>query len=78
METEKTSIKQLLQQMNENNTVTVLQGVVKSENPIKIQMINDEKLIIGENITYIPRHLTDYKTKIDIVQKMETLTAKQK
>ncbi len=68
-ETEKTSVKQLFQEMNKGNTVEVLQGIVISENPIKIQMINDEKLIIGTNITYIPRHLTDYKTHIDIVQK---------
>ncbi len=51
-ETEKTSVKQLFQEMNKGNTVEVLQGIVISENPIKIQMINDEKLIIGTNITY--------------------------
>ena len=26
--------------------------------------VNDDKLTIGPNITYIPRHLTDYKTEI--------------
>lgn len=77
-ETEKTSIKQLFQQMSSGNTVEVLQGMVISENPIKIQMINDEKLIIGANITYIPRHLTDYKTQIDIVQKGGTIDSKTK
>ena len=42
----------------------VLQGIVKSASPLKIQIVNDEKLVIGPNITYIPRHLTDYKTEI--------------
>lgn len=78
METEKTSIKQLFQQMNGSNHVEVVQGIVKSENPIKIQIINDEKLMIGENITYIPRHLTDYKTKIDIVQNDGDIDSKTK
>ena len=77
-ETEKTSIKQLFQEMSGGDTVEVLQGIVKSENPIKIQMINDEKLVIGENITYIPRHLTDYKTNIDIVQKDGSIDSKTK
>lgn len=60
-ETEKTSIKQLIQQMT-GDGVEVLQGIVKSANPLKIQIVNDEKLIIGPNITYVPRHLTDYTT----------------
>nr|UWI04099.1 MAG: Protein of unknown function (DUF2577) [Bacteriophage sp.] len=62
-ETEKTSIKQLIQQMT-GDGVEVLQGIVKSASPLKIQIVNDEKLVIGPNITYIPRHLTDYKTEI--------------
>lgn len=66
-ETDKTSLKQLIQGMASNGT-EVLQGIVKSENPLKIQIVNDEKLIIGPNITYVPRHLTDYTTMVDIVQ----------
>lgn len=62
-ETEKTSLKQLFQGMIKDD-VEVLQGIVKSVNPLKIQIEGDEKLTIGENITYIPRHLTDYKTKL--------------
>ena len=62
-ETEKTSLKQLIQGMTDSG-IEVLQGIVKSASPLKIQMVNDEKLIIGPNITYIPRHLTDYKTEI--------------
>ena len=62
-ESEKTSLKQLIQGMTSNG-IEVLQGIVKSANPIKIQIINDEKLIIGSNITYVPWHLTDYTTEV--------------
>ena len=58
-ETEKTSLKQLFQGMA-GDGVEVLQGIVKSASPLKIQIVNDDKLTIGPNITYIPRHLTDY------------------
>nr|UWG90078.1 MAG: Protein of unknown function (DUF2577) [Bacteriophage sp.] len=62
-ESEKTSLKQLIQGMTDSG-VEVLQGIVKSASPLKIQIVNDEKLIIGPNITYVPWHLTDYKTEI--------------
>ena len=62
-ETEKTSLKQLFQGMA-GDGVEVLQGIVKSASPLKIQIVNDDKLTIVPNITYIPRHLTDYKTEI--------------
>lgn len=67
-ETEKTSLKQLFQGMIKDD-VEVLQGIVKSVNPLKIQIEGDEKLTIGENITYIPRHLTDYKTELSFDEK---------
>lgn len=62
-ETEKTSLKELFQGMA-GDGVEVLQGIVKSASPLKIQIVNDDKLTIGPNITYVPRHLTDYKTEI--------------
>lgn len=46
--------------------MAVMQGVVKSASPLKIQMSSDEKLLIGPNITYIPKHLTDYTTSCTI------------
>lgn len=66
-ETEKTSLKQLFQGMA-GDGVEVLQGIVKSANPLKIQIVNDEKLIIGPNITYVPRHLTDYTTTCSLAK----------
>lgn len=44
----------------------IMQGEVISTNPLKIQMLNDDKLIITENIAIVPRHLTDYHTIVDI------------
>ena len=69
-ETEKTSLKQLFQGMA-GNGVEVLQGIVKSVGPLKIQSVNDEKLTIGPNITYIPRHLTDYSTEVTVSWRTE-------
>lgn len=54
---DKTSLKQIFQGMA-GKGAEVLQGIVQPGN--KIQIINDEKLIIDSNNTYIPRHLTDY------------------
>lgn len=62
---ENTSLKQMIQEMNKNEN-EILLGIVKSINPLKIQIINDEKLIIGANNTYIPKHLTNYMTTVDI------------
>lgn len=69
-ETEKTSIKQLFQGMV-GDGAEVLQGIVKSASPLKIQIINDEKLTIGPNITYVPWHLTDYTTEVTVEWRTE-------
>lgn len=66
-ETEKTSLKQLFQGIA-GDGVEVLQGIVKSASPLKIQIVNDEKLTIGPNITYVPRHLTDYTTTCSLAK----------
>lgn len=64
-ETGKTSIKQLFQGMVDSGA-EVLQGVVKATSPLKIQIVNDEKLTIGPNITYVPWQLTDYETEVTV------------
>ena len=38
----------------------IMQGTVISTNPLRIQMTNNEKLIINQRITIIPRHLSNY------------------
>lgn len=66
-ESEKTSLKQLFQGMA-GEGIEVLQGIVKSASPIEIQIVNDDKLTIGPDITYIPRHLTDYTTTCSLAK----------
>lgn len=64
-ETEKTSIKQLIQGMT-GGEVTVIQGKVVSTSPLKIQAVNDDKLMIYQNSLFVPRHLTDYTTSCEL------------
>lgn len=64
-ESEKTSIKELFQSMVPE-AVELMQGTVIQDNPLKIQMDNDDKLIIGTNITVVPRSLTDYEVAADV------------
>lgn len=73
--TEKTSIKQLIQGMT-GDGVEVVQGIVKSVSPLKIQIVNDDKLTISSAITYVPRHLTDYSATVDIVQGNGTVSGR--
>ena len=61
-----TSIKQAIQEMAKVGAPELLEGTVISESPLQIQIANDSKLIISEAITVVPRHLTEYKTTLDI------------
>ena len=64
-ESEKTGIKQLIQSFT-GEGIEVLQGTVKSASPLKIQIVNDDKLMIGPGNVYVPRHLTDYTATCDL------------
>lgn len=55
------SLKNLIQGMVQGEA-ELMQGTVISDSPLKVQMINDEKLIINERIMVVPRHLSDYTT----------------
>lgn len=59
------SIKGMIQNLQVEN-MEVVQGKVISVNPLKIQVESDEKLVIGANSIYIPQHLTDYTTTVEI------------
>ncbi len=59
------SLRETIKGMSERNT-ELLQGVVISEKPLKIQAINDSKLIITAVSAIIPWHLTDYETTVDL------------
>lgn len=62
---QQTSLKGLLQGM-QTGSMEILEGVVISIEPLQIKLVNNEKMILDSDITTVPRHLTDYKTKISI------------
>lgn len=61
------SISEAIKGMGARNS-ELMQGVVISENPLKIQITNDSKLVITNISAIIPRHLTDYETTVDLEQ----------
>lgn len=71
-----TSLKQLFQGMASSEVPQLVQGTVISDNPLRIQIANDSKLIIGESITIVPRHLTDYETEADLTESANIYKAK--
>lgn len=58
-----TSIKQLIQQMVPEN-IGFVEGVVVKTSPLSIQVVNNPKMVATGSMLIIPRHLTDYKTKM--------------
>ena len=62
---DETSLKELFQGMIPES-LTVLRGRVTQAAPLLIQVDNDPKLILHENIICLPRHLSDYTTTCDI------------
>lgn len=57
-----TGLKQLFQSMVPDGP-ELMEGTVIQTGPLKIQMTNDEKLIINERVTIVPWHLTDYTSR---------------
>ncbi len=45
---------------------SVLYGVVVAVNPVQIQVSSDAKLLLTESNLYIPKHLTNYKVRVDL------------
>lgn len=74
---ELTSIKSLFQSMIPDSTGVVL-GKVLSASPLKIQVINDDKLILTEGITIVSKHLSDYTTECDLTLDKGKLDSKTK
>lgn len=61
------SLKGLINQIGDKNRdMRVIMGTVVSESPLGIQVIGDDKLLLNERITEVPRHLTDYDVNVDI------------
>lgn len=65
-----TSLKQLFQSLIPDGD-ELMQGTVISVAPLKIQMVNDDKLIINERITIVPWQLTDYDTEVTVMWSTE-------
>lgn len=55
-----TSLRQVFMGMMGGGDIELMQGKVIQADPLRIQMTNDDKLIITDRITIVPRHLTDY------------------
>ena len=71
---EETSIKGLFQGLA-GDGMQVIQGVVKSTSPLKIQAVNDDKLTVGPGNVIVPRHLTDYDTEVTVHWQTEAAAA---
>lgn len=69
-EPKETSIKELFQGMIPN-AADLLQGTVTSTKPLKIQIVNDSKLIISKLSAVIPKHLSNYKATVEILDSSE-------
>ena len=64
---EPTSIKQIFQQMTPEFT-NVVKGLVRSADPLQIQLINDDKMVLTRNVVCLPKHLSDYTVKVSSTQ----------
>ncbi|MCL1859030.1 MAG: DUF2577 family protein [Oscillospiraceae bacterium] len=62
---DETSIKELFQGMIPES-MGIIKGKVISDNPLEIQILNDEKLILRKNNICLPKHLTNYTVTVDI------------
>ena len=71
MAVNQTSLKQLIQEMNDPG-IEVMEGIVISTDPLRIRMTGDEKLTIGEANTYISKHLTRYDANCYLTDDEET------
>lgn len=67
-EVSKTSIKGLFQDLASKGSAEVVQAIVKEESPLRVQVVNDEKLILTEDLLFIPEHLKDYQTEITLLE----------
>lgn len=60
-----TGLKQLFQSMQVAE-MEMLEGTVIKAAPLEIKVENDDKLTIGDDITYVPEHLTDHVVLVSI------------
>lgn len=58
------SIKGLIQSFTKSEDGSVIEAKVIAVGPLKVQATNDDKLILTAASLVVPRHLTDYTTKM--------------
>lgn len=58
------SIKGLIQSFTRSEDGSVIEAKVIAVSPLKVQATNDDKLILNAASLVVPRHLTDYTTKM--------------
>ena len=62
---QETSLMSCIQKMIPES-MKIVTGIVISDSPLRIQLINDEKMVLHKGIICLPKHLTDYETEISI------------
>ena len=60
-----TSIKQIFQKMAGEKTA-IVQGIVTSENPISISLVNDNLMSIPSSLLVVPEHLTNRRINVKV------------
>lgn len=60
-----TGLKQLMQSLCPD-APSVIEGRVTRASPLQITLVNDAKMILGENSLIVPKHLTNYTIAVDV------------
>lgn len=55
---------------------SILEGKVVKIDPLNIQLINDNKMILGPGVLIIPTYMTDYISKVNIELGEGTISSK--
>ena len=71
---EPTSLKEIIQSLAPSQ-IEIIRGRVTQVAPLRIQIINDDKLILNENTAIVPWYLTDYTTRCDIELRAGTINS---
>lgn len=59
------SLKEAFQNMVPESTGVITAKVI-SVSPLRVQAVNDDKLVLSANVLCLPRHLSTYTTTVDI------------
>lgn len=59
------SLKKTIQKLAGAN-IPLITGTVLGTEPLKIQMDNDAKMVLGERVLSVPEYLRDYEARISI------------